>query len=44
MLIVMVVKNMPDALDVHAQGVMKYNFILIYDFTIIETGKFNVFL
>ena len=32
------------SLDVHAQRVLKYNFILIYDFTIIETGWFNVFL
>ena len=32
------------ALNVHAQRVLKYNFILIYDFTIIEAGGFNVFL
>jgi hypothetical protein len=32
------------ALDVHAQRVLKYNFILINDFTIIETSGFNVFL
>ncbi len=36
-------ENIPHALDVHAQRVLKYNFILIYDFTIIETGRFNVF-
>jgi hypothetical protein len=36
-------ENIPNALDVHAQRVLKYNFILIYDFTIIETGRFNVF-
>ena len=38
------VKKIPHALDVHAQRVLKYNFILIYDCTIIETGRFNVFL
>ena len=37
-------KIFPHALDVHAQRVLKYNYILIYDFTIIETGRFNVFL
>jgi hypothetical protein len=35
-------ENIPYALDVHAQRVLKYNFMLIYDFTIIETGRFNV--
>jgi hypothetical protein len=39
-----ILENIPHALDVHAQRVFKYNFILIYDFTIIETGGFNVFL
>ena len=39
-----ILENIPLALDVHAQRVLKYNFILIYDFTIIETGGFNVFL
>ena len=39
-----ILENIPHALDVHAQRVLKYNFILIYDFTIIETGRFNVFL
>ena len=39
-----ILENIPHALDVHAQRVLKYNFILIYDFTIIETGGFNVFL
>jgi hypothetical protein len=39
-----ILENIPHALDVHAQRVLKYSFILIYDFTIIETGKFNVFL
>jgi hypothetical protein len=29
---------------VHAQRVLKYNLILIYDFTIIETGGFSVFV
>jgi hypothetical protein len=38
------IENITHALDVHAQRVLKYNFILIYDFTIIETGRFNVFL
>jgi hypothetical protein len=28
----------------YMQRVLKYNFILIYDFTIIETGRFNVIL
>jgi hypothetical protein len=37
-------ENIPHALDVHAQRVLKYDFILIHDFTIIETGGFNVFL
>ena len=37
-------KIFPHALDVHAQRVLKYNYILIYDFTIIENGRFNVFL
>ena len=39
------VKKIPHALDVflHAQRVLKYNFTLIYDCTIIETGRFNVF-
>ena len=36
-------ENIPYALDVHAQRALKYNFMLIYDFTIIETGRFNVF-
>jgi hypothetical protein len=39
-----ILENIPHALDVHAQRVLKYNFILINDFTIIETGGFNVFL
>jgi hypothetical protein len=39
-----ILENIPHALDVHAQRVLKYNFILIYDFAIIETGRFNVFL
>ena len=39
-----ILENIPHALDVHAQRVLKSNFILIYDFTIIETGRFNVFL
>ena len=39
-----ILENIPHALDVHAQRVLKYNFILICDFTIIETGRFNVFL
>jgi hypothetical protein len=39
-----ILENIPYALDVHAQRVLKYNFILIYDFTIIETRRFNVFL
>jgi hypothetical protein len=39
-----ILKNIPHALDVHAQRVLKYNFILNYDCTIIETGRFNVFL
>ena len=39
-----ILENIPHALDVHAQRVLKYNFILIYDFTIIETGRFKVFL
>jgi hypothetical protein len=39
-----ILENIPHALDVHAQRVLKYNFILIYDFTIIETGGFNAFL
>jgi hypothetical protein len=29
-----ILENIPHALDVHAQWVLKYNFILIYDFTI----------
>jgi hypothetical protein len=37
-----ILENIPHALDVHAQRVLKYNFILIYDFTIIVTGTFNV--
>jgi hypothetical protein len=37
-------ENIPHALNVHAQRVLKYNFILIYDFTVIEAGGFNVFL
>ena len=32
------------ALDVHTQMVLKYNSMLIYDFTIIENGRFKVFL
>jgi hypothetical protein len=32
------------SLTPNAQRVLKYNCILIYDFTIIETGRFNVFL
>ena len=36
-------EKLSHALDVHAQRVLKCNFILIYDFTIIETGRFNVF-
>jgi hypothetical protein len=36
-------ENIPHALDVHAQRVLKYIFILIYDFTIIETGGFMCF-
>ena len=39
-----ILENIPHALDVHAQRVFKYNFILIYDLIIIETGRFNVFL
>jgi hypothetical protein len=39
-----ILENIPHALDVHAQRVLKYNFILICDFTMIETGRFNVFL
>jgi hypothetical protein len=39
-----ILENIPHALDVHAKRVLKYNFIFIYDFTIIETGGFNVFL
>jgi hypothetical protein len=38
-----ILENITHALDVHAHRVLKYNFILIYDFTIIETGRFNVF-
>jgi hypothetical protein len=38
-----ILENIPYVLDVHAQRVLKYNFMLIYDFTIIETGRFNVF-
>ena len=38
-----ILENIPHALDVHAQRVLKYNFIIIYDFTIIETGGCNVF-
>jgi hypothetical protein len=34
-------KIFPHALDVHAQRVLKYNFILIHDFAIIENGKFK---
>jgi hypothetical protein len=40
-LVKLILENIPHALDVHAQRVLKYNFILIYDFTIIETGRFN---
>jgi hypothetical protein len=39
-----ILENIPHALDVHAQTVLNYNFILIYDFTIIETGGFSVFV
>ena len=39
-----ILENIPHALDVRAQRVLKHNFILIYGFTIIETGGFNVFL
>ena len=39
-----ILENIPHALDVHAQRVLQYNFICIYDFTIIETGQCNVFL
>ena len=39
-----ILENIPHALVVHAQRVLKYDFILIHDFTIIETGGFNVFL
>ena len=39
-----ILENIPHALDVYAQRVLKYNCILIYDFTIIESGGFNVFL
>ena len=34
-------ENITHALDVHAQRVLKYNFILIYDFAIIENGRFK---
>jgi hypothetical protein len=37
-------KTFPHALDVHAQRVLTYNFILIYDFTIIENGRFKMML
>jgi hypothetical protein len=37
-------KTFPLALDVHAQRVLKYNYILINDFTIIENGRFKMFL
>jgi hypothetical protein len=37
-------KIFPHALDVQAQRVLKYNFILNYDFTTIDTGGFIVFL
>ena len=36
-------ESIPHALNVHEKRVLKYNFILIYDITIIETGGFNVF-
>ena len=39
-----ILENFPHALDVHAQRVFKYNFILIYDFTITENGRFKMFL
>jgi hypothetical protein len=39
-----ILENIPHGLDVHAQRVLKYNFMLIYDFTTIETGGFNEFL
>ena len=38
-----ILENFPHALDVHAQRVMKYIFILIYDFTITETGRLMCF-
>jgi hypothetical protein len=34
-------ENIPHALDVHAQRVLKYNFILIYDCTVILPKRCN---
>ena len=37
-----IMENIPHALDVYAQRALKYDFTLIYDFTIIETGGLSV--